>query len=296
LKHKYKTKVTRSKLDKSSVSRRQIKAKLGWEPISMIWGNPRKKALDNFVKDTLASEKHAYHKHQYSVRDGALSQNPTAVIEKLLKFYGYGISDGWLFNPFMERLPHLLIAHQLGWNVCGYDISQEAYEHDVKRLKELFQPRLSDFSHYSTIVDEGEDFMETIIDNRNFNIYRRDSRNTDFQDDYFDLIFGSPPYWDTEEYGSEPEQLGKGKGYEEFLQGLGEVAKEIWQVNDFRKDKVFYPYHKDVMDVLKNAGLKFHDIVVYNVSLHPIKAIFTTQLVRDKYVAKAHEYAIVMRK
>jgi len=303
MKHEYEKSVKRTALDESDKVRRQIKAKLGWEPISMIWDNPRKKVLDDYVSDTLASEKHSYQKHQYSVRAGALSQNPTAIIEKLLKFYGYGIENGVLFNPFMERMPHLLVAHHLGWNVYGYDISKEAFEHDVERLKRLVKSSLSGDNQ---IMEVGDGYSAT-INGKEFAIYNADSRKLHFYDNTFDLVFGSPPYWDIEFYGKEPEQLGYNQTYTNFLKNLSDVAKEckrvlkpggllVWQVNDFRKDKIFYPYHSDVTFLLRDAGLKLWDIIIYNLSQHPLKAIFLSQLVRDKYSAKCHEYAIVCKK
>ena len=69
-----------------------------------------------------------------------------------------------------------------------------------------------------------------------------------------DFTITSPPYWDIEYYGDEPEQLGA-RGYDGFLTELSAVMREnfrclkpaaycIWCVNDFRTYSMFFPYHE----------------------------------------------------
>lgn len=296
-------------MENSREERRKILAQLGFEPFSLWWMQPRKADLDEYVSDKVATEAHSYTKHSFSTRAGALSQNPTAVIERIIKFYGYGITNGNMFNPFMERMPHLLIGHKLGWNVFGYDIAKEAWEHDRTRLKELInaQYHFAEPDIRTGIIAETPVSIDAIISGRLFSIYNADSRCTHYGINEMDLIFGSPPYWDIEFYGTESGQLGYNTTYPTFLSNLTQVAKEcerilkpggliIWQVNDFRKDGKFYSYHSDVIHMFEAVGLSMWDILIYNISLHPLRSIFTTELVRDKYTAKCHEYAIVAKK
>jgi len=69
-----------------------------------------------------------------------------------------------------------------------------------------------------------------------------------------------------------------------------------WAVNDFRYEGKFYTYHGDCIRLLKEVGFQVHDIVIYNLSEHPLHLIFLTQLWERKHMAKQHEYLIVCRK
>jgi len=95
--------------------------------------------------------------------------------------------------------------------------------------------------------------------------------------------------------------------YEEFLIGLGEIFKECFrvlkkdkfmcvQVNDFRKGGKFYNYHNSVIEILESVGFAQHDLIVYNISVHPLAAIFTSQLEERKIFAKCHEFNITVKK
>ena len=123
-----------------------------------------------------------------------------------------------------------------------------------------------------------------------------------------DYVTTSPPYWDLGIYGDEPEQVGSGsETYEEFLQKLGDIFKECYrvlkpgkfmnvQVNDFRKNGIFYDYHGDTTRLLKSIGFVYWDLIIYNISVHPLAAVFTSQLEDRKMFAKMHEYNIVVKK
>jgi len=121
-----------------------------------------------------------------------------------------------------------------------------------------------------------------------------------------DFTITSPPYWDIEDYGNEPEQLGKGKTYQQFISGLGQVAVEnfrvlkggsfcVWCVNDFRKGGKFYSYHEDTAACLRSAGFVQHDIAITDLG-SPIRAAFAQQVIEEKILPKRHEYCLVFRK
>jgi len=109
-----------------------------------------------------------------------------------------------------------------------------------------------------------------------------------------------------EYYGDEPAQLGWNKTYEEFLDGLKRVMMQcfrvlkpnrfcIFNVNDFRKEGIFYAYHNDVMQLAKYIGFLVHDVVILDWG-SSIFACFASQIEDYKVTAKVHEYLIVMRK
>jgi hypothetical protein len=120
------------------------------------------------------------------------------------------------------------------------------------------------------------------------------------------LASREPAYYDLEDYGDESAQLGRAKSYREFLSGLAKVAGEnyralksgsfcVWFVGDFRRDKVFIPYHIDTINMMQAVGFTLWDILIVNF-LDSIRAAFTTQIVDTQILPKIHEYGLVFRK
>ncbi len=126
-------------------------------------------------------------------------------------------------------------------------------------------------------------------------------------DQYGDFTITSPPYWDIEDYGDEPEQLGKwSKTYDDFMNKMANVAKEnyrclksgsfaAWYINDFRRDKKFYSYHIDTKNILEAAGFVMWDIMIVDLG-RAFRESFISQIVEQQILPKRHEYGIIVRK
>ena len=126
-------------------------------------------------------------------------------------------------------------------------------------------------------------------------------------DNYGDFTVTSPPYWDIEDYGDEPEQLGKWSStYDEFMDKMANVAKQnyrtlkpgafaAWFINDFRRDGVFYSYHIDTKRILEEAGFIMHDIMIVDLG-RAFREAFISQIVKQRILPKRHEYGIIVRK
>jgi hypothetical protein len=308
MKPDYKTAVDKADLEKSASERAYWLAKWGFEATSMWYLNPiHNKSLDAVVEDTLAEG--SYPKHNFNCRDGALPQSSPIVAERLIKFF---TDKGEIVaSPFIERLPHLLIANYLGRHAIGQDLSKLFYQHDVEKVKRRLLQNASLDPDNNKILVENDTQFTTTFNGMCFDIRNGDSRNLSWiPDNYVDFVMNSPPYYNTiTAYGDEPEQLGYGKktSYEEFLKGLQQVYAECYRVtkpgkfhavilNDFRMGEIFYTYHADILPYMKEIGWKVHDCIVYNLSLHPLQAIFTSQLARDHHMAKQHEVIWIFRK
>jgi len=158
------------------------------------------------------------------------STMPAELVEFFVKYYSKP-GDVYL-DPFMGQGIRMQVAKYLGLDYYGYDLSEEFYKY-VKQVQ--------------TKIDDGSTVMS---------VNWGDSRHPDkVPDGIGDFSFHSPPYWDIEYYGDEPEQLGNGS-YEEFLLGLEDVARawypkfksgawHVVNVNDFRRGNKFYSYHSD---------------------------------------------------
>ena len=305
MKQDYRTAVPQAELKASASTRAELLAKWGFEPLSMMWMSKiHDRTLDVLVEDTLAQG--SYIEHNYNVRDGALAQTPTIVVERFLKFYTE--PGDIVLNPMMERCGHLLIANKLKRAAIGQDICERFYKHDVEKVKRRILSAETLDSHNNKIVFEDENHFLTLFNGLPFELRKGDSRKLEINSDSIDHITTSPPYWDLGIYGDEEGQVGSGsETYEEFLTKLGEIFAECYrvlkpnkfmcvQVNDFRKGGEFYDYHGDVSRLLKSLGFKYWDIVIYNLSLHPLAAVFTSQLQDRMMFAKNHEYNIVVKK
>jgi len=289
VKNKYEKRVPPDRLKESRTKRAEILRKLRFEPTSIWYLQKTKKTmrLDEYIDDKPA--RGSYVEHDFSVRAGALSQFPSEVARRAILFWSE--EGDLMFDPFGARGARALMANLLKRHVIAYDISKTFYDWVQERLKRG-------------------------IPNPDYKLefHRKDSRKVDLPDNSVDFILTSPPYFCLEYYGDEPEQLGYGEAihgkkpsYEVFLSELKKVMVECyrvlkpgkfsaWAVNDFRYEGKFYCYHADCIKLLTEVGFEPHDIVIYNLSEHPLHAIFLTQLWERKHTAKQHEYLLVFKK
>ena len=191
-----------------------------------------------------------------------------------------------IVDPFIGHNSRMQTCIENGRNYHGYDVSKRFLKDDRKIAKELL-------SQYKNVVIElNEHTSEDMIFT---------------PDEYGDFTITSPPYWDIEDYGDEPEQLGKwSKTYDDFMSKMANVAKEnyrtlkkdsfaAWFINDFRRDGKFYSYHIDTKQILEDAGFTMHDIMIVDLG-RAFRESFISQIVEQQILPKRHEYGIIVRK
>ena len=134
-----------------------------------------------------------------------------------------------------------------------------------------------------------------------------DARTPWFEDDTGDFSFTSPPYWDIEHYGTHPGQLGTGKTYDEFMEGMREAyaalrpklktgAWVVININDIRRDKKFYPYHSDLLQTVQSIeGYSLHDTWILEGLVSGLPRAFGVDFNEHKIAPKVHEYLLVFR-
>lgn len=139
-------------------------------------------------------------------------------------------------------------------------------------------------------------------------IERGDSRDpSSIPDGCGDFSFTSPPYWDTEYYGPEPEQLGTvGVPYDEFIAGMTDVYRAwlpkfksgafvVLNVNDIRRDRRFYSYHADLIVALSSLGYELHDTWIIEGLVAQLPRAFAVSFNNKGIAPKVHEYLLVFR-
>ncbi len=214
------------------------------------------------------------------------SRFPSDVCDFLVKYYSQ--LGETVYDPCAGHNSRMEIVWRNGRNYVGYDISLPFMEAN-EEIKNDLLTGLGLFESTSTIE-----------------LFCRDNRSCHLEDDSIDFTFTSPPYWNLEFYGEEPEQLGYRKTYREFLEELSKMISEQFRVlkpgrfcalnvNDIRKNKQFIVFHADVISICQKIGFLPWDMLIL-VWGSPRSQIFVGQLARWKYLGKDHEYVLIFRK
>ena len=226
--------------------------------------------------------------YDYSTRNqnvrwkGAISMFPRDILEQLLDFY---TERGDVFyDPFAGHNSRMEVSFRKGRNYIGWDCSKEFMKFNRKVREHLLK-------------DNPENLTIKLVEG--------DSRKIDEPDNSVDFIFSSPPYWNLEWYGDEPEQLGN-LSYEDFMVGMTEVYAHcfrilkpgkfcIMNVNDFRKGGKYYSYHVDTVNALKSVGFEQFDHIILHYP-NAMRKSFPNQIWEEKLMPKGHEHLLVFLK
>jgi DNA modification methylase len=204
---------------------------------------------------------------------------------ELVKFFiDYYAEEGQCYiDPFMGQGVQLQVAGMCGLRYIGYDLSEEFFRY-------IAQVQIKTCARYGCRAEA----------------YLGDSRNPDMiKDGVGDFCFTSPPYWDIEDYGDDPRQLGKNT-YQGFLEGLEQVftawkpkfksgAWVILNTNDFRKLGRFYPYHADCIRLMQSAGYTIYDTWIIDGLVGVMPKAFSVDFNLKHIAPKIHEYALVFK-
>jgi len=215
------------------------------------------------------------------VRGAGMSIMPAEIVEFFIKYYA---KPGEVYlDLFMGQGVQMQVAHAMGLHYYGYDLSVEFFGY-IESVRNKISNGTAEIQ-----------------------IFNADSRYpNEIQDGIGDFSFYSPPYWDIEYYGDEPGQLGKNT-YSDFIQGMQDVAAawlpkfkrgayHVVNVNDFRKDGVFYPYHADTIGLFRRAGWVLTDTWIIEGLVGGLPKAFGVDFNLKRIAPKVHEYALVFRK
>ena len=193
-----------------------------------------------------------------------------------------------VFDPFAGHNSRMEDVFLCGRNYVANDLSHKFMEYNREIAQKLQKQSLPLGTIPILEVHEG------------------DSRYLDFPANSFDFAITSPPFWDIEDYGPEPEQLSEQKTFHDFMYALEKVFRHVHrflkkdaffvvECNDFRRFRIFYPYHYHVIQALLIIGFVIHDVIICDYVRSQVSS-FTTELDRLKITGKRHSYFIVVRK
>jgi len=222
---------------------------------------------------------------------------PVMLPERLIKCFTTS-KDMNILDPFMGSGSTLLAAFNLGRQGIGFEINEEYI-----KLAE------------SRMTQDG-----LFVKNIPPKIYNEDARliSEKLEHESVHLCITSPPYWDIlsqkrtadkkniKDYGNNAGDLSKIMDYKDFLEGLIEIFKGVYEVlapekycivnvMDLRKRNRFFPFHSDLAIKMQKVGFIFDDIIIwdrrqdYN-NLRPLGYPYVFRL------NKIHEYLLIFQK
>lgn len=223
-------------------------------------------------------------------RHGGLSRFPQDLGRFLVRFYTE--EKDVILDPCAGHNSRMELCWRLNRYYVGLDIS-----HNFMKLNLKIQDMLYEENNGSMLPIEAK-----------IKLIEADSRDLlDYvPENSMDFCMTSPPFWFLEDYGSEPGQLGHAKDYGDFIYSLGVIVKNCfkalkpgafiaWEVNDFRVEGKWYPYHADGIRLFRDAGFALHDILIVDYGSSFLSS-FLSDVKHHRALPKQHAYIIIGRK
>lgn len=206
------------------------------------------------------------------------SEFHAGLAESVYRFWS--MKGSIVVDPFAGRVTRGYVAEQLGREYYGYEISPRTWNRVHKHFKKV--------NCWPTIHQGDGVKMEEI------------------KNDYADLIFTCPPYYNIEKYESVDGQLSDEESYETFMAKIFECSQRCfdilkpgafccWVVGDFRIGGELIDFHGDTIRSFKDAGFIHHDTVIIE-NISPFAALQVGKTASKRYTSKIHEYLLVFRK
>lgn len=246
-------------------------------------------AISNKYAEKMVLENFTQKARNCRSKTSCLSIFPQKIGRLLVRFYSK--ERDVVYDPFAGHCSRMQLTHTCNRHYIGVDISSDfmkANREIRKRLKKNEEGNLLQSKPCRIKLIEGS------------------SAKVDLPSKSADFTITSPPYWNVEWYGDEPEQLGKTKTYQDFLDKIYLHIKEnyrilkkgsycVWCVNDFVKKGVYYCYHADLINLFEKAGFTTHAVYIIDLKTS-LGVAFVQTVLKTMRFPKQHEYALVFRK
>jgi len=263
-----------------------VKEQFGFLPVSLFkpTSETKKKWSHAYLDDGEIDKRQSNGLYAKASGDTAqkMSEFHAGMAENIIRYWS--LPGSRIVDPFAGRVTRAVVSTELGRDYHGYEISPRTYNRSLKHFETLgIEPNL--------YLDNGIELNKT-------------------PDDFSDLIFTCPPYFNIERYESVDGQLSDIKNYDDFMQMINRCAQNcyriaksgsfcVWVVADFRDKRLgnsqLMNFHGDTITAFKNAGWLQHDIIIME-NISPFVILTQYQAARFRYTPKTHEYILVFRK
>ena len=250
----------------------------GWLPLSVIEPSKKSKRTwkNAYLNDGLDEQRRSDEAKYLSGL--GFSEFHAGLTEDIIHYWS--TVDGVVVDPFAGRVTRAVVTSKLGRKYYGYDVAPKT----VERVKKHLDSYKIDATIY---LENGCEMKYT-------------------SKDFADLVMTCPPYHQLEKYESVKNQLSDISDYETFLGMLKLCAVNIkrvlkpggflvWVCADWRDGNEFRSFHTDSIQMFKNVGLKYHDLIIMK-NQSPFASMQIGKVASKRYTSKIHEYILVFRK
>jgi len=263
-----------------------VKEWLGWLPTSVWDLNKNEFPKWKIIKDAATAEA-GQHKHK-GLYDKYSFFNPV-LAARVINYWSE--PDSIIVDPFAGRSTRGIVAMCLGRNYFGFDVSAKAVTSTLENIAEVRRQWSADEwagKLGSAIIQKSDGCTMSSMPN-----------------EFADLVFSCPPYHQQEIYEPGKGQLSQIKDYQVFLNCLKIAALNcnrvlkpghfvVWVVGDWRKNGIFIPFHRDVINAFQWARFDLWDIVINRLHTPAVRGV---AMAADRHrTVKEHEYVLVWKK
>jgi DNA modification methylase len=207
-----------------------------------------------------------------------MSEFHAGLAENLIRYWS--LKGARVVDPFAGRVTRAVVTTKLDREYYGYEITPNTYKRAL-----------------------------THFDKHNIspNLYKGDGCKLEHTEDNFaDLVFTCPPYFNIEQYETCDNQLSDIKDYHTFMDSMGECIKNVkrvlkegaWAVfvvADFRVGGELKSFSSDLIQSFKNNDMIHYDTIIME-NISPFATLTAYQAACKRYTPKTHEYILVFRK
>ena len=207
-----------------------------------------------------------------------MSEFHAGVAENIIRYWS--MKGSKVVDPFAGRVTRAVVTTKLDREYHGYEITPNTYKRALTHFDKL---------------------------NISPNLYKGDGCKLEHtKDNFADLVFTCPPYFNIEQYETCDNQLSDIKDYDTFMDSMGECIKNVkrvlkegaWAVfvvADFRVGGELKSFSSDLIQRFKNNDMIHYDTIIME-NISPFATLTAYQAACKRYTPKTHEYILVFRK
>lgn len=275
-------------------------------------GNRGKLSLKNKLNDLTGKEWIKFSKSWFIHRpprrknDEVLhpAKYPETLVEEFIRFFTK--KDAWVLDPFLGTGSTLIAAGNSNRNGVGIEIMKKYFDTSIKRIKD------GKFTHKLKPLLGSSKSLKSVLEKNNL------------QEQEFDFVITSPPYWNQLErssirqkdrkdkgldtkYSTNKNDIGNVENYDDFLEAQAKIFDQVYDVtkengylviitnNVYFKGELF-PLAYDTATSLRKRGAKSWILKDEKIWLQDDKPLIALGVNNAWVGNRHHQYCLIFRK